>query len=177
MLDVYSFLRMRVMTLGYRPWPRVTRKNFIWGSVYWTGKWSDQHTHLWFYTQSQKNSNIFKVAFLLEKSVYQWIWGYTLFRKQICRFLMTPGHMTLTLGPRKNPQRKVAFLLGLSVHGSPMAQSRNESVYECIILDNICIMRTIFLIIILYLWLDEMSFSIFIILWNGEKHSILEVLL
>ncbi len=24
---------------------------------------------------------------------------------------MTPGYMTLTLGPRKNPQRKVAFLL------------------------------------------------------------------
>ncbi len=28
---------------------------------------------------------------------------------------MTPGYMTLTLGPRKNPQRKVAFLLEKSV--------------------------------------------------------------
>ncbi len=29
---------------------------------------------------------------------------------------MTPGHMTLALGPRKNPQRKVEFLLRLSVY-------------------------------------------------------------
>ncbi len=36
-------------------------------------------------------------------------------RKLICRFLMTPGYMTLTLGPRKNPWRKVAFLLEKSV--------------------------------------------------------------
>ncbi len=61
------------------------------------------------YTQSQKNRNIFEVAFLLEKSVYPWIWGYTF------RFLMTPSQMTLTLDPRKNPRRKVAFLLRLSV--------------------------------------------------------------
>ncbi len=47
------------------------------------------------YTQSQKNRNIFEVAFLLEKSVYPWI----------CRFHMTPGHMTLTLDPRKNNPR------------------------------------------------------------------------
>ncbi len=37
------------------------------------------------------------------------------FRKPICRFLMTPCYMTLTLGPRKNPRRKVAFLLGKTV--------------------------------------------------------------
>ncbi len=30
-------------------------------------------------------------------------------------FLMTPGYMTLTLGPRKNPWRKVAFLLEKTV--------------------------------------------------------------
>ena len=29
------------------------------------------------YTQSQKNRNSFEVAFILEKIVYQWIWGYT----------------------------------------------------------------------------------------------------
>ena len=29
--------------------------------------------------------------------------------------LMTLGHMTLTLGPRKNPRRNVAILLRLSV--------------------------------------------------------------
>ena len=29
---------------------------------------------------------------------------------------MTPGHMTLTLGLRKNPQRKVVFLLEKTVH-------------------------------------------------------------
>ncbi len=28
---------------------------------------------------------------------------------------MTPGYMTLTLGPRKNPRRKVAFLLEKTV--------------------------------------------------------------
>ncbi len=34
----------------------------------------------------------------------------------LCRFPMTPGHMTLTLGPRKiHSCRKVAFLLRLSV--------------------------------------------------------------
>ncbi len=27
------------------------------------------------YTQSQKNRNIFEVAFLLEKSAYQWMWS------------------------------------------------------------------------------------------------------
>ena len=37
--------------------------------------------HLYIYTQSQKNCNIFEVAFLLEKSVYQWIWGHTSFRQ------------------------------------------------------------------------------------------------
>ncbi len=30
-------------------------------------------------------------------------------------FDMTPGYMTLTLGPRKNPRRKVAFLLEKTV--------------------------------------------------------------
>ena len=34
-----------------------------------------------FYTLSQKKRNILEVAFLLEKSVYQWIWAYTSFRK------------------------------------------------------------------------------------------------
>ncbi len=33
----------------------------------------------------------------------------------ICRFPMIQGHMTLNLDPRKNPWRKVAFLLRLSV--------------------------------------------------------------
>ncbi len=37
------------------------------------------------------------------------------FRKLIYRFLITPGHITLTLGLRKNPWRKVTFLLRLSV--------------------------------------------------------------
>ena len=33
--------------------------------------------HSQFYTQSQKKRNFFEVAFLLEESVYQWLWGYT----------------------------------------------------------------------------------------------------
>ncbi len=46
----------------------------------------------------------------------------------ICRFLMTPGYMTLTLGPRKNPRRKVAFLLRLSVwHASIIRHHRKEN--------------------------------------------------
>ena len=36
----------------------------------------------------------------------------------ICRFLMTPGYITLTLGPRKNLRRKVAFLLEKTVPNS-----------------------------------------------------------
>ena len=32
---------------------------------------------------------------------------------------MTPGYMTLTLGPRKNPQRKVSFLLEKTVDATP----------------------------------------------------------
>ena len=32
-------------------------------------------------------------------------------RKSVCRFLMTPGYMTLTLGPRKNSWINVAILL------------------------------------------------------------------
>ncbi len=75
------------------------------------------------YTLSQKKRNILEVAFLLEKSVYQWIWGYSYFWMRFfenClenRFAMIQGHMTLTLGPRKNPWRKVAFHLRLSVPG------------------------------------------------------------
>ena len=37
------------------------------------------------------------------------------FRKPICRFPIIQGHMTRTLSPRKNPWRKVVFLLRLSV--------------------------------------------------------------
>ncbi len=66
-----------------------------------------------YYTLFQKKRNISEVAFLLEKSVYEWIWGYA-------DFLMTPGYRTLTLGPRKNPRRKVVFLLEKTVAESPM---------------------------------------------------------
>ena len=71
-----------------------------WDNITW-------HCLVW-YSLFQKKCNISEVAFLLEKSVFQWIWGYA-------SFLMTPGYMTLTLGPRKYPQRKVAFLLEKTV--------------------------------------------------------------
>ena len=44
-----------------------------------------------------------------------WRRVYTSESGVICRFPMIQDHMTLTLGPRKNPRRKVAFLLRLSV--------------------------------------------------------------
>ncbi len=71
------------------------------------------------YSLFQKKRNISEVAFLLEKSVYEWIWGYASFWQ--CRFLMTPGYMTLTLGPRQNPWRKVVFLLEKTVACRPIS--------------------------------------------------------
>ena len=102
------------------------------------------------YTQSQKNCNIFEVAFLLEKSVYQWIWGHTSFQQPMCKFLMTLGHTTLTLGPRKNPRRKVALLLRLSVEKRVVncnikiwAHLCQLDLYASIQVDSLCICMSV----------------------------------
>ncbi len=101
-------------------------------STVWESREFSQENH--WYTQSQKNRNIFEVAFLLEKSLYQWICFYTsiimVTTCQKCRFLVTLGHMTLTLGPRKNPRRKVAFLLRLSVFS--LLQAKVRIFYLCV---------------------------------------------
>ena len=53
-----------------------------------------------------------------------------------CRFLMTPDYMTLTLGPRKNPWRKVAFLLRLSVNAPAWGDCYSLGKY---ISSNVCL--------------------------------------
>ena len=71
------------------------------------------------YTQSQKT--FLKLPFFWRR-VYANEYG-----------VMTPDHMTLTLGPRKNPRKNVAFLLRLSVVGlKPTKPTPTEHCKVCI---------------------------------------------
>ncbi len=50
------------------------------------------------YTLFQKKRNIFEVAFLSEKSVHQWIWGYTLRPYVRVTDPGAPGNMDRSMG-------------------------------------------------------------------------------
>ena len=86
-------------------------------------EWNSWTINMINYTQSQKNRTFLKLPvfwtrlYTTECRVIRfWMQIFLkLFRKPIRRFLMTPDYMTLTLGPREYPWRKVVFLLRLRV--------------------------------------------------------------
>ena len=106
------------------------------------------------YTQSQKNCNIFGVAFLLEKSVYQWIWGIHHFDKTDVQISHDPGSHDPDPGPQEKSTKKSCVSFETECSTGKILQRVPQHLHY---LDNQTIMITTVVLKCLLEWKDIMK--------------------